>query len=293
MKDFMEKQASQNKPDSEVLSTERLKAMSPVELADALELALDSMTEENYDPDLIDAYLDALDEKVPVPEEPDTEADFQEFKNKIRAFTFNGEALTKHDGNGTATVKRFPFKRVVGTVAATVAILFTLMVGVQAAGIDVFGNLARWTNELFFFIPSSNGNPYTSEFSAVLQETLEEQELPKGLAPTWFPDGFTAEKPEIWDDDVSKAVQLIFTNSDGKCFSVNIEQYTNSEALGMLPFEKDASDVELYTSSDRTFYIMSNMDTVTAAWADGNVLETIRGELSVDEIKTMIDSMGG
>lgn len=56
MNDFEKKQASQNKPASEAVSTESLKAMSPAELADALELALDSMTEENYDPDLIDAY---------------------------------------------------------------------------------------------------------------------------------------------------------------------------------------------------------------------------------------------
>lgn len=293
MNDFVEKQASQNRPGREVLSTESLKAMSPVDLADALELALDSMTEENYDPDLIDAYLDALDEKVPMPEEPDTEADFREFKNKIRAFTFNGEALTKHDGNGTATVKRFPFKRVVGTVAATVAILFTLMVGAQAAGIDVFGNLARWTNELFFFIPYSNGNLYTSEFSAVLQETLEEQELPKELAPTWFPDGFTPREPEVWDDDMSKTVQLIFTNSEGKSFTVSIDYYKEAGFIGTLPFEKDADDVEVYTSNNRTFYIMSNIDTLSAAWANGNLLETIMGELSVDQIKTMIDSMGG
>lgn len=290
MNDFLKKQASQNRPGREVLSTESLEAMSPVELADALESMLDSMTDENYDPALIDAYLDALDEKVPMPEEPDTEKDFQEFKDKIRAFTSNGESFTKSEESPAVKVKRFPIKRVVGTVAATVAILFTLMVGAQAAGIDVFGNLARWTDELFFFIPASK---YTSEYSTVLQEALEEQELPKELAPTWFPDEFTAGEPEIWNDDVSKAVQLIFTNSDGKCFSVNIEQYTNSEALGMLPFEKDASDVELYTNSGRTFYIMSNIDTVTAVWADGNVLETIRGELSVDEIKTMIDSMGG
>lgn len=293
MNDFLEKQASQNRPGREVLSTESLKAMSPVELADALESMLDSMTDENYDPALIDAYLDALDEKAPMPEEPNTEKGFQELKDKIRAFISNGESFTEFEESPAVKIKRFPIKRVVGTVAATVAILFTLMIAAQAAGIDVFGNLARWTDELFFFIPTSNRNSYTSEFSAVLQEALEEQELPKELAPTWFPDEFTAGKPEIWDDDVSRAVQLIFVNPENKSFSVNIEYYMDSDTLGMLPFEKDTSSVELYTSNNRTFYIMSNVNIVAAAWADGSLIETIRGELSVDEVKKMIDSMGG
>lgn len=293
MNDFLEKQASQNRPGREVLSTESLKAMSPVDLADALELALDSMTEENYDPASIDAYLDALDEKAPMPEEPDTEGDFQEFKNKIRAFTANGESFAKSEESPVAKVKRFPVKRVVGTVAATVALLFALMVGAQAAGIDVFGNLARWTDELFFFVPSSRKDSHVSEYSAALRQALEEQELQKELAPTWFPDGFSAREPEIWEDDVSKAIEVIFENSEGKSFAVNIESYTDAEAFGRAPFEKDASDVEAYTSNGRTFYIMSNIDTTTALWSEGNVLESIRGELSVDEVKKMINSMGG
>lgn len=291
MNDF-EKQASQNKPAREAVSTESLEAMSPVELANALELALDSMTDENYDPDLIDAYLGALDQKVPMPEEPEVEEAFREFKDRLQSISL--ESGNSNKGNKPVyTAKQHPFKRAVVTVAATIALLFTLMVGAQAAGIDVFGNLARWTDELFFFIPSSGENIQDSEYTLKFQAALEDQKLPKELAPTWFPDGFEASEPEIWSDDTGKAVQVNFENSEGKSFAINIECYMDSEALGMLPFEKDANDVELYTSGGRTFYIMSNINTVAATWADGDILQTIRGELSVDEIKTMIDSMGG
>ena len=82
MNDFVKKQASQNSPVNPVVSAESLEAMSPVELAEALELALDSMTEETYDPAVIDAYLDALDRKAPMPPVPDTEAAFQDFQPK-------------------------------------------------------------------------------------------------------------------------------------------------------------------------------------------------------------------
>ena len=50
------------------------------------------------------------------------------------------------------------------TVAATVALLFALMVGAQAAGLDVFGNLAKWTDDLFWFLPRSE--EHTSELQS-------------------------------------------------------------------------------------------------------------------------------
>jgi len=112
------------------------------------------------------------------------------------------------------------------------------------------------------------------------------------LAPTWFPEGFAAGEPEVWDNEVSRAVQLTFTDSEGKNFAVSIDCYKNEESLGGLAFEKDAGDVELYTSKDRTFYIMSNVNIMAAIWSDYDLVETIRGDLSVDEIKKMIDSMG-
>ncbi len=291
MNDFEKKQASQNKPASEAVSTENLKAMSPAELADTLELALDSMTEENYDPDLIDAYLDALDQKAPMPEEPQVEEAFKAFKSRLSVIPFENKTVAQEHDSGHRARPR-PFKKAIVTIAATVSILFVLMIGAQAAGIDVFGNLARWTDEVFFFIPSSS-ETYTSEFSAALQAALERAELPKELAPTWFPEGFTAEEPEFWDDDVSTAVGISFVNPEGKSFIVSIDFYKEAGAIETLPFEKDAGNVEVYISKNRTFYIMSNINVHFAVWTDGNLLESIRGDLSVDQIKAMIDSIGG
>ena len=48
-----------------------------------MERMLDNMTEEDYDPELLSAYLDALDEKAPMPEVPDAEASFARFRKKL------------------------------------------------------------------------------------------------------------------------------------------------------------------------------------------------------------------
>lgn len=293
MDHFEEKQALQNGPGSEALSTESLQAMSPAELAEALERALDAIDEENYDPELIDAYLDALDKKAPIPKEPDPEKAFQEFQDRLQSISCCGGASVA-DKNAPAPVrKRYPVKRVAVTVAATVALLFALMVGAQAAGMNVFGNLAQWTDELFFFIPSVSENPHNSEYHAEFRQALEEQGMPGDLALAWYPKGFTVKKLEAWDNEMGKLVEYCFQNEEGEAFSVSVDKYNVAVNIMSSPYEKDSGDVELYTSNERTFYIMSNVNTVTAAWSEGTLAETIRGQISVAEAKKMIDSMGG
>lgn len=285
----MKRPSSQKEPGGDGLSAERFEAMSPIELVHNLERMLDTMTEESYDPNAIDACLDALNRKAPMPEAPNAREAFQTFQEKLQSASPDPDPKAAP----VNTAKRHPYQRAIVAIAAAIVLVFAIMLGAQAAGLDVFGNLARWTDEVFFFIPSHRENPHTSEFSAAFQEALEGQELPKELAPTWFPDGFTAGDPEVWDDDVSKTVELAFVNPEGKGFFVSVDYYKEAGSIGTLPFEKDATDVEPYTSNGRTFYIMSNVNTNTAAWSDENLVTTIRGKLSVEEIKTIIDSIGG
>ena len=56
-----------NEPECGYLSEAELDAMTVEELEAALALALDSMTEETYDGDVISRYLDALERKAPTP----------------------------------------------------------------------------------------------------------------------------------------------------------------------------------------------------------------------------------
>ena len=293
MNDFTEKKASQKRPEGEELSTESLQAMAPAELADALERTLDAMTEEEYDPDLIDAYLDALEEKAPMPQEPDSEKALREFQTRLRSISFPaGEDPAGKEKAGPAR-RRYPFKRAAVTVAATVALLFALMIGAQAAGMNVFGNLAQGTDELFFFLPSGKEAARNAEYQAMFREALEEQGMPGDLAPAWYPKGFTAEKPEVWNDKIGKRVEFSFENEDGEIFIVGVSEYNETMDIAPALYEKDSSSVEIYTGNEKTFYMMSNLNTVTVTWSDGSLMETIRGELSADEVKKMIDSMGG
>lgn len=289
MREFAKQDSSQKKPDSEAISTERLESMSPIELANGLERMLDSMTEESYDPSLIDAYLDILDRKAPMPEEPNAEKAFKEFKEKLTP----ASPVAKAGAVSVNAARRHPYKRAIITVAATIALIFAGMIGAQAAGLDVFGNLARWTDEVFHFVPSSNRDVQNSEYQTAFQQALEDHGLPKELVPSWFPEGFHAGEPEIWSDDASQVVQLTFTHEDGRSFFVSVEHYVDEQDIIAATYQKDMTPVEEYIQNGRRFYILSNINAASAVWTDGSMVETIMGRLSVEEIKTIIDSIGG
>ena len=55
---------------------------SAEELLTELEAKLDSMTDQTYDEELVDAYLEALDEKAPLPEQFDVESSWNQFRSK-------------------------------------------------------------------------------------------------------------------------------------------------------------------------------------------------------------------
>ena len=189
-----------------------------------------------------------------------------------------------------------------GLVAViAVAAVFGGMVAAQASGIDVFGTIGRWTDDVFHFVPSADGNnqatgAYASknapEYSA-LREALASLGIDENLAPTWFPDGFEAGNLEIVSSSVSDIVNFVASSENGTIFSLDIIRYASADYLSDTQFEKDAENVEQYSNNQQTFYILSNADTITATWSEGLLVEQITGNISDEAMKKIIDSIGG
>ncbi len=275
MKEHTEKDIPLNQPIDGDGSTESFDAMTPVELADALERTLDATTEENCDLDALKACLDALDRKAPLGEEPDGEAAMDKVWERLGM-------------EAPAPVRRRRgLRRWTVNIVAAAAILFVLVVGAQAAGFNIFGALARWNSEIFHFETAADGSYET------VRKALEENGIPGELAPTWYPEGFEIGELKVWTNEIGTIVQVPFSNTEGKKLFVNIVQYDEASSLNSGTYEKDGTKVEIYTSNSKTFYILSNINTTSATWAEETLSETITGKLSVDEMKKIIDSIGG
>lgn len=270
-------------------STEGFDGASPVELADALERMLDSVSEETYDPELVAAYLEALERKAPMEPPPDPQAARAAFLRRLDPLRSEG---ADQDADRGRSAKGRGRRGLVVTVAATMAAVLALMIGAQAAGIDVFGNLARWTDETFHFILPGR-EPEVSPYYEPFRKALEDNGLPGELAPKWYPEGFVTEGPEVEESKRRDTVTNVFYNTEGKKLTISVGHRSDSDRLNSKAYEKDASSVEVYESGTKSFYILANYrNTTWATWSNEDLDVIIRGNLSVDEVKRIIDSIG-
>ena len=179
-------------------------------------------------------------------------------------------------------------------VAAAMAALLCGMVAAQASGVDVFGTLGRWTNDTFRFISRyTAGEPddgMSPEYRDIVRSTLAGWGA-EDLFPTWSPEGFEASEPQIMSDNSSKNICVSYNSGDESFYFVQIIHYSSPIDINGT-FEKDATSVEEYMSNSKLFYILSNIDTLTAAWSDGEFVVMIGGNLMLDDLKAIIDSIG-
>lgn len=226
---------------------------------------------------------------------PDTDQAWQEFQKYYNIPEGEGESLYPIRNNQEKRSASVPTKtrrvfrpRKILVVAAVLILMFGGMLTAQAAGVDVFGAIGRWTEETFHF-DIVQDNDRTSLF----QETATQAKIPQDFVPTWVPDGFEGAEPQVDTvENCMNSIICVYSNQE-KTYSVDIEHYYNKADIETLVIEKDDTNVCSYESNGKTFFIMSDMEYLTATWTDGTFVETISGQLSMDEIKTIIDSIGG
>lgn len=191
--------------------------------------------------------------------------------------------------------RRVSFQKVMRTaavMAAAIVLCLALMVGAQAAGTDVFGALARWTDETFHFEAWSAEPTYCEALHDSIQEVLDAQGVFGAFSPAWFPEGYEIVQVKTSEDMLGISIQILLLNNVGHSFSICIDQYNDSGYIDPQVFEMEADSVEEYKSNGKTFYIFSNAESSVMVWSDGISLYRIWGELTTAEIKSIVDSVG-
>ena len=190
------------------------------------------------------------------------------------------------------------------SLVAVIAVIAVLggMIAAQAAGLDVFGTIGRWTDNVFHFATFLNDTEENASLIrkdnsenkyVALQEALSNMNINQNLSPTWFPEYLALGEPEITTSQICTSISLDAENTDGLFVSVDIIQYSSAHQLSKATFEKDANNIEYYSNSTQTFYLLSNIDYTTAVWSDGLLVQQITGNIEKDDIKKIIDSIGG
>lgn len=186
-------------------------------------------------------------------------------------------------GAGSRSARRL---RRLALLSAVLAALLLGGIVAQAAGLNIFGAIVQWTDETFRFV---SAGPQTG------QERLNQQLSslqPMGmdvLFPTWHPDGFTPGDLEVKELDNRVTAHVTYFGEDWT-YSVVIDYFAQPQSNTGI-YEKDDTPVEEYDHNGQVFYILSNVDTLTATTYDGTYMTMIAGMLTREEIKAIIDSI--
>ena len=265
-------------------------------------LRLDFQAAEGGDSDL-DAILYISDLLAKRNSPADTDAAWEQFETKYRPYAHGRSLYDLDDGQAPQPQPAAPpapprfrpvrrLRRMALLAAALIACLLGAMAVAQAAGVDVLGAIARWTDETFVFVPAASGPPSGTSFDeeelAQLHASLQPLDM-EGRFPTWYPEGFVPGELEVTELHSSVSAHIVFLGED--CvYTVVVQHYTQPQTNTGV-FEKDDTPVEQYVHNGQTFYILSNLDSLTATTYDGEFMTMICGSLTREEIKAIIDSI--
>lgn len=278
-----------------------LKELSVVELTDALSYALETATEDNCDFELIEAYLDALNRKNPLPEIPDTKASYTDFQQQVY------QMVPTRAGKARIVQHRFHRGLRVGLVAAmVVACVLGSMAVAQAAGVDVFGAVAGWTSEVFSLgtirspgavdIPYDTGesqphvenSAQTNGSYLTLQEALDINGVTEFSEPAWFPDGYELDNIDVVckDDGTLRQISAIYISSSD-FITIDILPYTDEP---LMQIQKTDAVVKSFELRDFTVYLLENNRNNTAAWATNHYECYVGADLEATILEQIVTS---
>ena len=189
-----------------------------------------------------------------------------------------------------STKNRITFPRWLRSLTATAAVLAILLVGsatAQAFGLNIWEAVVKWTQETFHFGEWGNANENNDLPYASLREALEKGKITTLLVPNWFPNGYELSEIKVDNSPVQTIYKAIYINGK-RVLRVTVQDY-----LDNFPVYVEQSDglVEEYEVAGVTYYLFENYDVVKAVWIVDSYECYISGNVTIEELKQMIDSI--
>lgn len=114
------------------------------------------------------------------------------------------------------------------------------------------------------------------------------------MLPVWVPEGFTFKYAEKVVRASNTIIILYYTDSENGTVIFDMTVYNaNNQVNSNSSFEKDESELQIYEKNDIKHYIFQNINQIQAVWSNSNIVYNISGDVSVEEMKKIINSMYG
>ncbi len=208
--------------------------------------------------------------------------------------SFRQQYLSDGDAIPKETKKARPWLRRMVAAAAVIAILVGVPLTAKAFRWDAIWNtFAKWAKETFSFVTvhqpdATEPSPDNMLEYSSLKEALVASNREPDIVPTRILDGYKLDDIRIYE--VPNRLTHIALYGDGeKSYKITVQSYLGMDAEKI---EIGPDLLEVYTASGIKYYIFENYDQLRAVWIKDSYECFISGDLTITEIKMMIDSIG-
>lgn len=272
-----------------------------------------------------EAYVDALEEAIIEKENENSTGFFpdvdQQWEQFVTQYLPDAEeaalepermehadlAQTKQQSFEVPQKRVVPFRQVWRTAlvaAAAIVCMFAVMVTAQAAGVDVFGAMARWTKDIFSFGQIASDSEVSDDLAqetagqeteapgtefASLQEAFDTYGMTEVHEPAWLPEGYALNGVDVLavDDPFLRSFSASYTDGEG-IVGIGIMSYEGEPATQV---QKVGGPVESMEKNGIMFYHIENSVGRAIAWYSDQYEYYINGGLGDDILWKVVESM--
>lgn len=164
--------------------------------------------------------------------------------------------------------------------AAVVAVMVIVTVSAAAAGVDIW----KWVQ-----VRGEGTVRFVAEdaLSKDIPAALKQAGVEEPLFPTWIPEGFLLHDQQI-KLDVPIRIQATYVYK-ARTLMINIRAMISDSISGIIEIEDENPDH--YYSHGVDHCIIANCDQVVTYWVESGILVKISGDVSIEEMKHIIDSI--
>ena len=258
----------------ELLENQPKTAQARERVREAMNASIDHSPIDKLDVSLIEAAADWLAE---------TDPDFPEFDLEGGL----AKLLQSMPAQPAPARKHVRLRRIAAILAAVIA---AFMIVANALNLNPIQSLLDAAETIRFrltpsgemTLPPSAEVEYTS-----LQEALDANAIDVAL-PRWIPEDFSLVSIYVSGEENGYPLIMGFYSNGSSDFYIQIE--TNADYKETLEFEKSGTG-KPYTENGENYWLIENTNNVRAFWYDETYLISIRGSLTMEQLKTMIQSI--
>ena len=178
--------------------------------------------------------------------------------------------------------------------AAVLVILVGVPLTVSAFGwTELWDAVAKWAKETFSFVSSEDVQltepaPSDTQQYSSLQELLAETDQEYDFIPTWLPDGYELEDITVAENPMQRNYVAYYRKGETQ-LRISVRTFVMED-----PEKVEINDnlIELIEQRGVEYYVFSNNTQIQAIWVIDSYQCVISGDLTIEEIKTMINSIG-